>query len=80
MLYLPLAYVGGLWMPPAALPDFVAKISHYTPTRHAGEIVWAIAGNRAVPQQRLLWLGAYADLFAVFAFLGCRRDENQRYA
>ncbi len=80
MLYLPLAYVGGLWMPPAALPDIVAKISPYTPTRHAGEIVWAIAGGRAVPRESILWLAGYGVLFAVIAYLGYRRDEKRRYA
>jgi len=80
MLYLPLAYVGGLWMPPAALPDIIAKISPYTPTRHAGEVVWAIAGGRAVPVESLLWLAGYGVVFGAIAYLGYRRDEKTRYA
>ena len=80
MLYLPLAYVGGLWMPPAALPDIVAKISPYTPTRHAGEVVWAVAGGRPVPGESILWLAGYGAVFAAIAYLGYRRDEKTRYA
>ncbi len=80
MLYLPLAYVGGLWMPPASLPNIVAKISPYMPTRHAGEVVWAIAGAQVVPNASILWLVGYAAIFATIAYLGYRRDEKNRYA
>ncbi len=80
LLYLPLAYFGGLWTPPDRLPDFAANISPYTPTRNAGEIVWAIVGQQPVPSNAVFWLIGYALAFAIIAYIGYGRDENKRYA
>ncbi len=80
LFYLPLAYFGGLWMPPQQLPDFVAKISPLTPTRNAAEIVWAAVGHQPVPMLSVLWLLGYTVVFAVIAYIGYNRDENRRYA
>ncbi len=79
LLYLPLAYVGGLWIPPQNLPSRVAEISLLTPTRHAGEIAWAIIEGRALPLSSLAWLFGYALVFAMLAYWGYRRDETRRY-
>ncbi len=80
LLYLPLAYFGGLWTPPSQLPDFAAGISPYTPTRNAGEIVWAVIGQTPVPPASAYWLIGYALVFAMLAYIGYNRDENRRYA
>ncbi len=79
LLYLPLAYLGGLWMPPHLLPAGISAISVYTPTRQAGEIVWAIAGGQAIPWASAAMLTAFALAFAALAYLGYQRDEKQRY-
>jgi len=80
LLYLPLAYFGGLWVPPQHLPDFAAKISPYTPTRNAGEIVWAIVGQQPIPSTAVLWLLGFSLAFSILAYIGYTRDENRRYA
>lgn len=41
LIYLPLAYLGGLWMPPMLMPAPVNAISVWTPTRAMGELGWA---------------------------------------
>ena len=41
LVYLPLSFAGGLWMPPNILPTAIQKISEYLPTRMYGEIIWA---------------------------------------
>lgn len=47
LIYLPLAYLGGLWVPPMVLPSAVNAVSQWTPTRAMGELGWAaIAGTR----------------------------------
>jgi ABC-2 type transport system permease protein len=79
LLYLPLAFGGGLWMPPSALPHAIRAISPYLPTRHYGEIVWAAAGARAVPFASWLWLLGFGVLFGVTAVWGYRRDEGQQH-
>lgn len=80
LLYLPLAYLGGLWMPPQNLPSGIAALSPFTPTRHAGEIAWAVIAGRDIPMTSAGWLLGYSLLFAVAAYWGYRRDERQRYA
>lgn len=50
LTFLPLAYLGGLWVPPMALPSAVNVVSQWTPTRAMGELGWAaIAGTKWDP-------------------------------
>lgn len=41
LIYLPLAYLGGLWVPPILMPSAINAISQWTPTRAMGELSWA---------------------------------------
>ena len=41
LVYLPLAYLGGLWVPPIAMPAAINAISEWMPTRAMGELGWA---------------------------------------
>ncbi len=45
LIYLPLAYLGGLWVPPVAMPSAVNAISQWTPTRAMGELSWAAVNS-----------------------------------
>lgn len=47
LIYLPLAYLGGLWVPPMAMPAAINAISVWTPTRAMGELAWASIEGRA---------------------------------
>jgi ABC-2 type transport system permease protein len=78
-LNLLLAYAGGLWIPPAYLPHFVATISPYLPTRQFADLLWSVTGNGDAPRA-VTGLAIYAILFAVAAAIGYRRDEQKRYA
>ncbi len=80
LFYLPLAYLGGLWMPPDRLPAGISGISQFTPTRHAGEISWAIVGGHEVPVNSIIWLFGFTIIFAFIAYWGYQRDERIRYA
>jgi len=80
LIYLPLAYLGGLWIPPQGLPSAIAAWSPFTPTRQAGEIAWAVVGGRDIPLDDVSRLALYALLFAGLAAWGYRRDERRRYA
>jgi len=80
LLYLPLAYLGGLWMPPDRLPEGIASLSQFTPTRHAGEIGWAIIGARQLPAVSVIWLIGFTLIFAALAYWGYQRDQRKRFA
>jgi ABC-2 type transport system permease protein len=69
LIYLPLAYLGGLWVPPMVMPDAINAISVWTPTRAMGELAWAAIDGRAWRVQDLgllgAWTAAAAGLIAV---------------
>ena len=69
LIYLPLAYLGGLWVPPMAMPDVINAISVWTPTRAMGELAWATIDGRAFAPRDLgllaVWTVAAAVVIAV---------------
>lgn len=79
MLFLPLAFAGGLWLPPSQLPEAVARISPLLPTRHFGELAWAAVTRGALPVGSALWLAGYTLVFAMLAVWARRRDQGRRY-
>jgi len=79
MLYLVLAFAGGLWTTPARLPSAVASISPVVPTRQFGDVLWgASQGDVWKPRDWLLLL-AWAVAFGLLAWWGYARDEGRRY-
>lgn len=79
LAYFPLAFLGGLWLPPDSLPGVVQKISLLTPTRHYGEITWAAVGGRPWPLESWLWLAGYGLVFALLAVRAYKRDAGRRF-
>ena len=80
LVYLPLAFVGGLWVPPHALPGAVETLSRLTPTRHFAELAWSASGSGGpFPVPSLAVLAGYGAVFAGVALWGYRRDWSARY-
>lgn len=79
VLYMLLAYAGGLWTGPADLPRAVRAISPYTPARQWGDVLWpAVTG---APWRASHWLAlvGYALAFGALAAWGFARDELRNY-
>lgn len=76
LLYLPLSYLGGLWLPPQMLPGIVAQISPWTPTRQLGELAWATVQDRPLPADAMTGLALYALAAGLIALVMWRRDET----
>jgi len=79
VLYMLLAYAGGLWTGPADLPGAVRAISPYTPARQWGDVLWpAVTGD---PWRASHWLalGAYSVAFGALAAWGFAREELRNY-
>jgi ABC-2 type transport system permease protein len=79
VLYLGLAYAGGLWMRPERLPGIVQTIGPYLPTRHLAALLLGVAAGRPWSVTDWLALAAFAVVFALAAVIGYRRDERSRH-
>ena len=80
LLYLPLSYFGGLWLPPQMLPDIVARFSPYTPTRQLGELAWAAVLETPIPMASVQGLALYTAGAGLLALVMWRRDETVKTA
>ncbi len=79
VLYLVLAYAGGLWTGSKHLPPVVADLSPYLPTRQFGEVLWGAVAGRPWQVEHWLWLLGYVLAFGLLAVWGYRRDEGQQF-
>jgi ABC-2 type transport system permease protein len=78
ILYLGLAYLGGLWTGPDRLPAAIEGISEAIPTRAYADLVIAAATGTSPPPGTLALVG-WTAAFAVLAGWAYRRDEGVRY-
>jgi ABC-2 type transport system permease protein len=72
MVYLPMSFLSGLWIPLAVLPAFVAKAAPLWPAYHLGQIALKVVGKDAGGS---FWLHL-SVLFAItvaFSLLARRR-------
>lgn len=79
LIYLPLSFAGGLWMPPEALPSAVQNISKYLPTRFFGEFAWAALLEKELSQDHIIGLAIYAVLFLGVAVFYFRKNQEQEF-
>ncbi len=79
IIYLALAFAGGLWLPPHSLPDAVAALSPLTPTRQFADLAWAAALREPLPGSSLIGLGIYTLVFGGLALWAYGRDQGARF-
>jgi ABC-2 type transport system permease protein len=79
LLYLGLAYAGGLWFRPQHLPGAAQRVSSVLPTRALADVLAAAALGAAPPWRPWLALVGFAAAFAALAAWGYRRDAGMRY-
>jgi len=80
--FLLLSFLGGLFVPLEGLPDFVATIAPYLPSRHYLDFVLGVIGGREDGggwRQPAFFLAGWAALFLAAAVGVYRRDEGIRY-
>lgn len=80
LVYLPLSYAGGLWIPPELLPEKIQSFSEYLVTRHYGELVWAVARGQQWRPEDWFWILGYTVVFGVLGVWGFRRDHMERFS
>ena len=72
LLFLPMAFLSGLWMPLAVLPDIFGRLAPAWPAYHLGQIALKVVGHDAGGPP-WLHLAVLAMVTAVFFLLARRR-------
>ncbi|WP_444949592.1 ABC transporter permease [Micromonospora ureilytica] len=80
LIFLPLAFGGGLLSAPGEAPGFIEAIAPFLPTRGAAELMWAAVGDYSVEPLALIMLGVWVVLLAALAAWAYRRDEGRRFS
>lgn len=75
----PLAFAGGLFMPPEIFPDWLDALSRTLPSRAGRDLLVAITSGQAMPASTIPVLVGWTVAFAVLAVLAYRGDEGRRY-
>jgi ABC-2 type transport system ATP-binding protein len=68
-LYIALAALGGLWVPPSNFPPILLHVAKALPSYNQAELGWRIAANAAPTGTSVLVLGAWTVGLAVIAYV-----------
>lgn len=81
LIFLPLSFASGLFVPLENLPTIVQRLAPYLPAYHTGQLGWIAVGagdNKGVGVH-LLWLVGYSLIFLALALFAYRRDEGKQF-
>ncbi|ASO22663.1 ABC-2 type transport system permease protein [Actinoalloteichus hoggarensis] len=79
LLVFPLAFAGGLFVPPELFPGWLDAFSQALPTRAGREVVISVLTGTPLSMMMPAVLLAWTVLLACFAAFAFRRDEGRRY-
>src|SRR5438034_11250183 len=80
LIYLPLAFASGYFLPLNQLPAFIRRAAPYLPTYHYAQLAWSAVGRRSEPLlTSLLWVAGYSILFLAIAVWAYQRDETSKF-
>jgi ABC-2 type transport system permease protein len=81
LVYLPMAFASGLWIPIHQLPAFVQEIAPALPPYHFAQLALGTVGaaESGSPAMHAVVLLAFTAFFLIVAAWGFRRDEGRTY-
>ena len=80
MIYLPMSFASGLWIPIEFMPGIVQRIAPALPPYHLAQLAYgAISGNHADALLHLAALTAFTTLFLTAAVFAYRRDDDRTW-
>ena len=81
IIYLPMSFLSGLWIPIFVLPRFVQKLAFFLPPFHFSQIALATIGaGRGGPMlPHVIAMIVFTIIFLAIAYAGYRRDEGKMY-
>ncbi|SEN30350.1 ABC transporter permease [Actinacidiphila rubida] len=71
-----LSVIGGLWIPVALFPRWLAAVSRWTPTRRFGDLGWSVLDHRGPSLGTVAVLGGWLLLFGGYAVVAYRRGAR----
>jgi ABC-2 type transport system permease protein len=80
VLFIPLAFGGGLMTPVGAAPGFVETVAPYLPTGSAVRLMWAAVGDFPLDATIVSTLVGWTIGLAALAVWAYRRDEGRRFS
>jgi ABC-2 type transport system permease protein len=81
LIYLPLSFASGLFVPLEQMPHFIQQIAPYTPTYNYAQLAWsAIGANTGSLTRSIIWLTAYGIAFVALAIWGYNREQARTFA
>lgn len=79
MIFLPMAFAGGLFLPPDMFPGWLDGLSLALPSRAGRDLVVAQLTSSAVPASAVIGLVVWTLLMGGLAVWAYRRDEGRRF-
>jgi ABC-2 type transport system permease protein len=80
ILFLPLAFGGGLLTPPGGAPGFIETLAPFLPTGGAARLMWWVTvDDFPFDLKATLALLGWTVLFGILAVWAYRRDEGRRF-
>lgn len=81
VIYLPMSFASGLWIPIEVLPPFVRAIAPFLPPYHLGQLALGVigAGSGTPAWTHVLALAGFTAVGLGVAMWGYRRDEDRTW-
>lgn len=81
LVYLPMTFASGFFLPLEQLPRFVQRAAPYLPTYHFAQLAWSAVGAKSeLLLTSLLWLAGYTVLFFAIAMWAYQREVTRKFA
>ncbi|WP_308249719.1 ABC transporter permease [Sphaerisporangium fuscum] len=80
IVFLPMAFGGGLFSGPGRAPAFIETIAPFLPTRGSVELVWAAVSDFTPSVTSMVALAVWTAVGGLLAVRAYRRDEGRRFS
>lgn len=81
LIYLPMAFASGLFIPLSQMPAFVQDIGRYLPLYHLGQLAWNTVGTSDEPVwQAAAWVVGWSIVLFGIAIRAYRVDQLRKFA
>ena len=79
IIYMPMGFLSGMWMPLSLLPSFIQSVAPWLPTYHFGQLALLPLGASELssPWPSVLYLAVFSVVFLGLAVVLWRRDAGK---